>query len=616
MSVEIKIDQEQEVYNLQSAENVQCGQNDLLGEKHAMKSFSKASNPEAEKKLIMNHLEQFQSLDDAKKDETCEKIRSWMSQCSEYVQKEIYEKFSAFDTSKRPTVISKKEIPMLEKDSDFDALTLNQQIERLVMALRASDDEFYSAGHASYNLVNVRHMIEQMILFKTVMPRVKPYFAVKSCPDPWLLKVLAWLNAGFDCASLNEIKQTQAEFQALRNTVSAAKMAADGKRKKDSSSSDEEVIALSGSESELEEEAKDKDFEERMKMPALFLKHVLGVNYGEKMNNLSAKELLADLDTDKIDQGLEGNTLESRRIVYAHPCKLIAQMKEAVNGGVSYTTLDNTIEVEKIGKMQQETGKRLKALIRIATHDENSLCAFSSKYGAHMEDIDEIVAACVKFDVEIAGCSFHVGSGCPSEKPYRYALEDANTVFQKARTISNGRFQPKFIDLGGGFYGHSIESFFRIANKIRPMLDEIFPASEGYKFIAEPGRFFCTKATSLITEVYAKRILHPKENEQNALNGYLYLNDSIYHSFNCIIFDHWDFEACHLPVAQRKSGKFNYKIFGCTCDSMDTVSKSYIFDKEVVEGDMLYFPCMGAYTWSGSTKFNGFDVTPNRYFFL
>ena len=37
------------------------------------------------------------------------------------------------------------------------------------------------------------------------MPRITPYYAVKSCPDPMIIKVLDILGCNFDCASKGEI---------------------------------------------------------------------------------------------------------------------------------------------------------------------------------------------------------------------------------------------------------------------------------------------------------------------------------------------------------------------------------------------------------------------------
>ncbi len=39
------------------------------------------------------------------------------------------------------------------------------------------------------------------------MPNIKPHFAVKSDPDPMVIRVLHQLGCGFDCASIGEIRQ-------------------------------------------------------------------------------------------------------------------------------------------------------------------------------------------------------------------------------------------------------------------------------------------------------------------------------------------------------------------------------------------------------------------------
>jgi ornithine decarboxylase len=39
------------------------------------------------------------------------------------------------------------------------------------------------------------------------MPRVVPFYAIKCNPEPGMVRLLAALGAGFDCASLGEVKQ-------------------------------------------------------------------------------------------------------------------------------------------------------------------------------------------------------------------------------------------------------------------------------------------------------------------------------------------------------------------------------------------------------------------------
>lgn len=41
--------------------------------------------------------------------------------------------------------------------------------------------------------------------WRAAMPRVVPYYAVKCYPEPAILRLLAGLGAGFDCASKGEV---------------------------------------------------------------------------------------------------------------------------------------------------------------------------------------------------------------------------------------------------------------------------------------------------------------------------------------------------------------------------------------------------------------------------
>lgn len=106
----------------------------------------------------------------------------------------------------------------------------------------------------------------------------------------------------------------------------------------------------------------------------------MGINYADILSSDSIEETFSKIEKGSLSiDGLYGDTMEQRRIVYAHPCKMKQQMKKAIDMTVGYTTLDNPMEVEKIAETQNEMGKRIKVLIRIATHDEKSKFSFSTK---------------------------------------------------------------------------------------------------------------------------------------------------------------------------------------------------------------------------------------------
>lgn len=63
----------------------------------------------------------------------------------------------------------------------------------------------------------------------------------------------------------------------------------------------------------------------------------------------------------------------------------------------------------------------------------------------------------------------------------------------------------------------SIDWFFshtQIAEVVDRSLDQHFPASEGVRVIAEPGRYFVTKAFTLAVCVIAKKIVNQADSEE------------------------------------------------------------------------------------------------------
>ncbi|XP_029174023.1 ornithine decarboxylase-like isoform X2 [Nylanderia fulva] len=58
-----------------------------------------------------------------------------------------------------------------------------------------------------FYVADIGNVIQKHQEWITKMPRVVPHFAIKCNPDPTVIKVLAALNAGFDCASKQEIEQ-------------------------------------------------------------------------------------------------------------------------------------------------------------------------------------------------------------------------------------------------------------------------------------------------------------------------------------------------------------------------------------------------------------------------
>ena len=90
-----------------------------------------------------------------------------------------------------------------------------------------------------------------------------------------------------------------------------------------------------------------------------------------------------------------------------------------------------------------------------------------------------------------------------------------------------------------------------------------------------------------------------------------YVNDGLYGSFNCIVYDH----ATPQPelVVPKQEDVYRCSIWGPTCDGLDMITEDR-FLPEVNVGDWLYFEDMGAYTVAASSTFNGFQKPRSFYY--
>uniref|UniRef100_A0AC34QWY7 Ornithine decarboxylase n=1 Tax=Panagrolaimus sp. JU765 TaxID=591449 RepID=A0AC34QWY7_9BILA len=92
----------------------------------------------------------------------------------------------------------------------FDVLNDNkiqvfyEKIDNKILAQKIAkeknDDE-------PFLIMNLTILVEKFFEWKKNLPRILPCYAVKCNDDPMILKTLANLGCGFDCASKNEINK-------------------------------------------------------------------------------------------------------------------------------------------------------------------------------------------------------------------------------------------------------------------------------------------------------------------------------------------------------------------------------------------------------------------------
>jgi len=285
-------------------------------------------------------------------------------------------------------------------------------------------------------------------------------------------------------------------------------------------------------------------------------------------------------------------------VVYANPCKQPSAVSFARGIGVRWLVFDNPAELDKLVDMYPTA----ELVLRVQTDDSKAQCPLSNKFGCAPEDCAALLGRARELGVQVVGVSFHVGSGCSELGAFRGALLRARVVFDEANRQG---FSFKLLDIGGGFPGmdeKGCATFAEHAADINCLLEELFPDTS-VRVIAEPGRYFAATAQALMTTVVSVA--------KSSKGSRYYLNDGLYGSFNCVLFDHQEVTRPTIlrdgrEISDDQAGVLGpCTVFGPTCDGFDIVTETMELP-QLRSGDRLLFHNMGAYTTSASTCFNGF----------
>jgi len=301
--------------------------------------------------------------------------------------------------------------------------------------------------------------------------------------------------------------------------------------------------------------------------------------------------------------------VDPSRIIFANPCKPSSFVRQSAKAGVNMMTFDNTDELYKIARVHPGA----KLVVRILTDDSRSLCRLGLKYGAPLVTVPALLAKARELDLNVIGVSFHVGSGCFDSMAYCDAIGRARAAFDMGKEAG---YDFSLLDIGGGFEDATFE---RAASILKEAIETHFPVRDGLKVIAEPGRYYVSKAFSLAVNVIARRAPPSagggsEEVDPEQPSVMYYINDGVYGAFNCIMFDHQTPQpyvlslngSFHVPASVPSSA---CSVWGPTCDSIDVVCPVTQLPCSLAVGDWLAFDNMGAYTLCAASQFNGFQVS-------
>ncbi len=274
------------------------------------------------------------------------------------------------------------------------------------------------------------------------------------------------------------------------------------------------------------------------------------------------------------------------KIIYANPTKP-KETLQALDQYKPLVTYDNLTELKKIKQYAPHAG----VVLRLRVPNTGSMVELSSKFGCDPGEAVDLILAAFKLGLVVEGISFHVGSQCTNFQNFVQAIDISSAVMKEAKSRGHAI---KILDIGGGFpapYNRHVQPFSALARKINAEIDRLFPAD--IQILAEPGRFLVATAAVSVARIIGKAVRDGKT--------CYYIDDSVYHTFSGIIFDH-----CQYHLQALKKGKTEVcAVFGQTCDALDTISLSETLPELDVE-DLVFSENIGAYSSASATWFNGF----------
>jgi ornithine decarboxylase len=274
------------------------------------------------------------------------------------------------------------------------------------------------------------------------------------------------------------------------------------------------------------------------------------------------------------------------KIIYANPIKPRETLEE-LDQYKPLLTYDNLDELRKIKRYAPHAG----LVLRLRVPNTGSMVELSSKFGCDTGEAADLILEASRIGLVVEGVSFHVGSQCTNFDNFVQALNMAAAVMQEAAARGH---EIRILDIGGGFpvpYDRHVKPLGALANKINAEIRRLF--ARDIEILAEPGRYLVATAATSVARVIGRAVRDGKP--------CYYINDSVYHTFSGIVFDHCQY---HLKSFRGGEGEV-CTVFGQTCDGMDTISQSEVLPKLEID-DLLYSEDIGAYSNASATWFNGF----------
>lgn len=285
-------------------------------------------------------------------------------------------------------------------------------------------------------------------------------------------------------------------------------------------------------------------------------------------------------------------------IFYSNPVKPSSHVARTAAAGVRRFVVDGLEEIDKIAAV----APGVEIVVRVRVDDSHSAFPLSAKFGADVDQAEELLLYAAACGLQPAGLTFHVGSQCTDARAWSRAIAAVAPVY--SRFALDGNPLP-LLDIGGGFparYGATVPPIGAIAAVVLSALDAMpHPPAE---IVAEPGRSLVADTGVLAAEVIGR--------EQRGDRPWIYLEVGAYNGLMeaAQTGARWPYPVLAIEAgsgqAYADDDLVTMTVTGPSCDSSDTVFADVLLPADLAVGDVLMLGGTGAYTLCYGSSFNGF----------
>ncbi|SCL99625.1 S-adenosylmethionine decarboxylase, putative [Plasmodium chabaudi chabaudi] len=517
--------------------------------------------------------------------------------------------------------------------------------------------------------INLQKVLLQYIRFKRNLPRVTPFFAVKSNDDENVIKFLYGLNCNFDCASIGEINKLTTLFPNMSrdriiyaNTIKSPSSLKYAKEKNINLCTFDNIdelkkickyhptcslllrinIDFKNYKSYMSSKygANEFEWEKILKFGKENNLNIVGVSFHVGSNTKNSFDFCQaiKLSRDAFDLGSRfGFKFQILNIGGGYPEELEYD-RARKNEKKHYCTLnEEELKKEIISFLNDKSA--IKKNYNFHNFEKIALAINMSidHYFKDMKDQLKIMSEPGRFMVASSStlaCKV-IGKRCPAFSPIRLSNmkndENNNGNVVKNEQVGNNNNDQQN---GGGniqnkdqenCIGTIPDAELKSEKEKTDLSSEVctngeIQANDGKTFI--PGSAFNHEDNSKLGNItnIKKNVVSIHDNKYNYYS--YYITDSIYGCFSGIIFDEYSRHPIYIINNNKMDSKqmildsplYLTKIYGQSCDGLDMITSS-TYLPECNINDWIIYEYSGAYTFVSASGFNGFQPCKKLYIF-